>query len=255
MQVSNKFHKAILAQINGLICYNYYMQQAQILLKSAEDAREKEDFLAALKFTDEALIAFSETDDVLGFAETLASRFLTLRHLFEKTGDTNYMVLAKQDILASVEIARKSGDTKALAIPLFNLGKAYETLQEYEKAVNVYQEAVENIQNNPPEGHGSQAELQEMTIHLSFAQHKMGDKTAAARLEAAIDVLTKENEDQYKKAVWLSGGYMDLAEILATDNPQKSKEALNKAEAIINNNPALIIRKRQLVTLKKTLVK
>src|ERR1035437_5690634 len=99
------------------------MQQSLILLKNAEDSREKEDFLAALRYTDEALITFSEEGNALGFAETLASRFLTLRHLFEKTGDENYMILAKQDVLASVEVARKNGEQKALAIPLFNLGK------------------------------------------------------------------------------------------------------------------------------------
>jgi hypothetical protein len=36
------------------------MQQPQTLLKNAEDAREKEDFLGTLKYTDEALLAFSE---------------------------------------------------------------------------------------------------------------------------------------------------------------------------------------------------
>lgn len=231
------------------------MQRSQILLKNAEDSREKEDFLAALKYTDEALSMSSEEKNPVAFTEALASRFLTLRHLFEKTGDENYMILAKQVVLASVEIARKSQDQKALAIPLFNLGKAYETLQEYEKAVEAYQEAITNMQNNPPEGHESKAELQEMIIHLSFAQYKNGDKTAAERLEEALKVLDAETEDKYKKDVWLSGGYMDLVEILANDNPATSHEALNRAEAIINANPELVIRKRQLETLKKTLVK
>jgi tetratricopeptide (TPR) repeat protein len=231
------------------------MQQSQIILKNAEASREKEDFLAALKYTDEALVAFSEEGNGLEFAEILASRFLTLRHLFEKTGNRNYMIIAKQDVLASVEIAKKCGDQKALAIPLFNLGKAYETLEEYKKAVDIYQEAIINMQNNPAEGHKSKAELQEMILHLSFAQYKSGDKTATDRLEEALKTLEAETEDKYKKDVWLSGGYMDLAEILASSSPAKSQEVLNKAEGIINANPELTIRKRQLEALKKTLAK
>ncbi len=227
------------------------MQQSQVLHKKAEEAREKEDFLAALKYTDEALLVFSEEGNVLGFSEILASRFLTLRHLFEKTGDQNFMVLAKQDILASVEIARKNADKKALAIPLFNLGKAYETLGEYEKAVEAYKEALDNIKTNPPKGHTGGAELQEMIIHLSFAQYKTGDKSALERLEDSIETLSKEEEDKYKKDVWISGGYMDLAEILKDDNPIKAKEALDKARKIIDSNNELIIRKRQYEELVK----
>ena len=207
------------------------MQQPQPrnLLKNAEDAKEKEDFLGALKYTDEALLAFSEEKNTSGFSEVLASRFLTLRHLFEQTGDQNYMILAKQDILAAVEISRKNGNKKALPIPLFNLGKAYETLREYQKAVDVYKEAIDNMKVNPPEGHTEQAELAEMIIHLSFAEYNTGDKSALERLEKATEALSNEEEDKYKKNVWRSGGYMDLAEVLKDDNPIKAKEALEKA--------------------------
>lgn len=225
------------------------MQQSQILLKNAEDAREKEDFLGALKYTDEALLLLGEERNALDFSEILASRFLALRHLFEKTGDQNYMTLAKYTVLASVEIARESGRKEALAIPLFNLGKAYETLEEYEKAVNAYKEAIDNIKTNPPEGHKGQAELQEMIIHLSFAEYKIGDKSALERLEIAIETLSKEEEDKYKKDVWLSGGFMDLAELLKDENSTKAKEALDKAREIIDANPDLTLRKKQLEKL------
>lgn len=228
------------------------MNQAQDLLKKAEDAREKEDFQGALKYTDEALLAFSKEGNEAGFVEILASRFLTLRHLFEQTNDENFMILAKQDILASVEIARKSKDKKTLALPLFNLGKAYETLGEYEKAVETFEEALESMKKNAPDGHGGKAEIYEMIIHLSFTEYKAGDKSAFERLESAVEALYSATEDKYKKDVWLSGGYMDLAEVLRDFNPTKAQEALNEARQIINSNPDLTLRKKQFEKLEAT---
>ena len=144
----------------------------------AEQARESGDFTRALELTDRAMVIYQQDNDPLGFAEVQASRFLTLRHLFEKTNDKNYLILAKHASLASVEIAQASGDKQALAVPFFNLAKAQETLGELQEATATYKQAVENIINNPPEPHNRAAIVADFKVHMETCTYKPGDKSA-----------------------------------------------------------------------------
>ncbi len=227
--------------------------EARTIHARAEEAREKEHFLDALKLTDEATIAYQKEGDMLGLSEVQSSRVLTLRHLAEQTGDGNYLVLAKYAALSSVEIAEKSGDKKALAIPYLNLGKVHESLGEIEQAVEAYKKAVENMKVNPPGQHNRSSVLQEMIIHLSVAEYKAGDKPALQRAEEALSALIASDEpNKYNKDVWVSGGYMGIAEILKDDSPEKAKQSLQKAKEIIDANPELTLRKKQFDKLSAT---
>lgn len=219
--------------------------QGRALHSKAEQAREQGDFIQALELSDQAMIKYQEENDILGFAEIQASRFLTLRHLYEKTADQNYLILAKHSALSAVEMAKKSGNKKALAIPLFNLAKAQETLEELSEAVNSYKEAVENMTNNPPEEHSRPAVLLDMKIHLDTVEYKNGDKTAESRAENDLAELEKTEEMDYNKHVWVSGGHMRIADMLRKDNFEKAKEHLQKAKEIIDADPDLTLRKAQ----------
>src|SRR5687767_12999022 len=99
---------------------------AKELHSQAEQSREKGEFVEALKFTDEATVAYQQEGNASGFAEMQASRFLTLRHLYEKTGDRKFLILAKHAAEAGVEIAEEAEDARALALPYSNLAKALE---------------------------------------------------------------------------------------------------------------------------------
>lgn len=213
------------------------------LQKRATDEREKGNFAEVLRLTDEAMLAFQKEGNVVGITDILSSRFLALRHLFEQTGDKNFMILAKHTVMSALEIARKSEDKKALATPLFNMGKAHETLEEYEKAVEAYKDAIAHFTQNPRVDHPG--EIYEMLIHLSFAEYKTGDKSALSRLEKAIEDLASTDEEKYEKDVWMSGGYMEIAEMLKDDDPNKAALALDKAKEIIDANPDLTLRKKQ----------
>ena len=219
--------------------------KGRILHSKAEQAREKGNFQEALELTDQALIKYQEESSVLGFAEIQASRFLTLRHLFEKTNDQNYLILAKHSALSAVEIAQKNGNKEALVLPLFNLAKAQETLGELSKAVNSYKEAVGNMINNPPKEHNKPAVLADMKVHLDTTEYKNGDKTALERAEKDLAELEQAEEMDYNKHVWTSGGHMRIAEMLKTDNPGKAQEHLQKAKEIIDADPNLTLRKTQ----------
>lgn len=219
----------------------------------AEQARENGLFLDALKHTDEAMIAYQARGDRLGFAEVLSSRFLTLRHLYEQTGERPFLITAKHTVMASVDIAKESGDNKALAVPLFNLAKAQETLGELSDATATYREAVVNLTNNPSEHHSNPAVLADFKVHLTTCEYKTGDKTALPKAESALRELEgASGVDDYTKDVWVSGGYMRIADMLRVDDPEKGRTVLRKAKDIIDANPKLVLREKQWKKLATT---
>jgi|ERR1700722_1381618 len=219
----------------------------------AETSREQGNSLEALKYTDEALLAYQTAGNKLGMAEVLSSRSITFRHLWQKTEDKSYLTIAKANQTSAIAIARESGDARALAIPLFQLANVQEALGEFPEAVATYQEALTNIINNPPETHNRPAVIADFKIHLATCEYKAGDKSVLSRAEAALAELEEAEEpDVYAKDVWISGGYMRLAEIVKTDDTEKAKTYLEKAKNIIDANPKLTIRKQQFDKLAKS---
>lgn len=219
----------------------------------AEQARESGDFGKALELTDQAMLAYQKAGDKLGFAEVQSSRFLTLRHLYEQTGDTAYLILAKHSAMASVELAEASGNNEALAIPLFNLAKAQETLGQLDEAVGAYRRAVANITNHPPTVHNRPAVVADFKVHLATCEYKAGDKSALQLAEDALAQLESVDEiSKYNQAVWVSGGHMRIAEMLREDHPAKAKDHLQQAKTIIDASPELKLRLGQWEKLAQT---
>ncbi len=211
----------------------------------AAQAREKGEFEESLDVNDRALIAYDADGDILGFAEGLSCRAITLRVWANLTDSKRILTLAKHEMMASVEIARQSGQKAALAVPLFTLAQVLEDLGELPRAVESFKEAVENIQNNPPVLHNRPAVLANMQINLATCEYKAGDKSALARAEDALRQLRASEEQKYNKDVWLSGGFMRIAEMLLVDDLNKAKEYLKKANEIILGNAELTVRNLQ----------
>jgi tetratricopeptide (TPR) repeat protein len=214
----------------------------------ANQIREKGDAHRALLLADDALVACQEEKDVPGFAEALATRLLAFRHLYQKTGDRNYLIAAKGEVQAAVEIAEAHGDKKALAIPYFNLAKAYEDLGDYPRSIAAYRKAVQFIMEYPPPSDDRPGVKADFKIHLATTELIAGDKTALGRAEAAIAQLKRSDEGRYHRYnydVWLSGGYMSLALALSRSDLRKAKEYLQMAKSVIESNPQLVLRKRQ----------
>lgn len=218
----------------------------------ALEAREKkQDTIGSLSLNDQALLAYDEENDTLGFAEAIANRSITLRNYAQQHDSKRILTLAKYEMIGSVAIAKESGNSQALALPLYNLAEIYEDLGELSEAVTTYKEAVGIMENSPPEMHNRPSVLADMRIHLATCEYKAGDKSALERAEAGLRDLKASNEpDKYAKDVWISGGYMRIAFVLKRDNPEKAKEALVKARAIIETNPELKLRKEQLEKLE-----
>ncbi len=212
----------------------------------AAQAREAGQFSESLDFNDRALFAYDLDNDSLGFAEGIACRSITLRVYANQHDSKRILALAKHEMMASVEIARVSGNAQALAMPLYNLAQVHEDLGELTDAVATYREAVDNMVNNPPDNHNRPSVLANMKLHLATCELGAGDKSAFERATQALHELeTSEEPNKYNKDVWGSGGYMRLAKALREIDVPKAKEFLQKAKEIIDNNSKLVLRKQQ----------
>ncbi|MDO8619326.1 MAG: hypothetical protein Q7R49_05285 [Candidatus Daviesbacteria bacterium] len=225
---------------------------ARQIHKRAEETRENSDFTEALKLTDEATVAYQSEGDSLGLSEVQSSRTITLRHLYENTQDKNYLVIAKYTAQAAVEIAKVSGLKGSLAIPYFNLAKIQEELDETEQAVISYQNALDNIVNNPQNEHNRPGVIADFKIHLYTCAYKTGDKSAREKAEQALTDLMASDEKKYNKDVWVSGAHMKIAAMLQVDDISAAQEHLQKARKVIEGNPDLKLRQKQWEKLSQT---
>lgn len=213
----------------------------------AERARELGWFLEALMFADQAIYQYQEENDYFGMSDALCSKLLTFRHLFEKTEDKNYLILAKYAGEAAVEINRS-------LISLTRLGQAYKSLENWELASQKFEEAIRENEKNPPKHHNRPAVLLDLKNQLYVCQYKNGNETALEMMLQNISELEQTNELTYNKDVWLSGAHMEIAEMTYNKNKKLSKNHFDKAQKIIENNKELILRKKQLEKLSEKLV-
>jgi tetratricopeptide (TPR) repeat protein len=223
------------------------MSKGQELLSKTNSQRESEEYLESLVSSDKAIIAFQVEGSQGKLAETLSARSITFIHLYDQTKDQAYLILAKATASSAVEVAKLDKSQDQLAISLLGLGRIHAKLKEHQSAAKYYQEALDNLSNDRP------SMLADVKIHLAASQYKTGDKSALERLINALADLEKADEDSYVKNVWVSGAYMKLAGILATDNPEESQKHLAKAKGIISSDPRLTIRLKQWTELSQAL--
>lgn len=215
-----------------------------------EKAREAGNFLEALKLSDEATLLYQKEGDIVGLSEIQAARFEIFKQLYLETDDRNYLVLGKMAAKSGVDIARKSENQKALSIPLFAYGKALHLKGKHDKAIEAFREAIDTL----PSSHQNRPSvLADMKIHLAICEYINGDVSAIDRAQVAISELQNTEEQKYEKDVWISGGYLKLAEAISQKDNVKSKDFLEKARSIIDTNPDLILRKKQLDRLTSKL--
>lgn len=227
-------------------------QKGRQLHQQAEVARESGKFLDALKYTDEAILAYQKDKDYLGLAEIQSSRQSIFKHLHRATGNKYFLILEKHSAEAAVEIAERSKIKEALAIPYHNLGKYYQEAKDYKNAAENFKLAVKYFTMYSPKRHNRPAVIADMKGHLFAVEYLNGDKSALVRALSALDDLKKSKEDSYNKNVWTSGAHLRIAKMLQGDNPKIAKFHLKEAEKIIKSDIRLILRKNQLKKLQKS---
>lgn len=228
-------------------------QRGRGLHTQAEHSREHEqDFLKSLKLAEEAIIAYQEDKDYRGFSEILQTRSSAYKHLYQKTKDKIYLILAKHDALAGIEIAESLEDKSGLAMVYRGLGKILEQLEDWKQMAVNFEKAIEAFKKDPPVENNRPAVLSDMKAHLAKAKYMSGDKSAIDLMNEAIEELTNSSEWKYNRDVWLSGAHMRAAEMLREDNLELAKKHLSEAKKIIDENSELVLRKAQYESLETT---
>jgi tetratricopeptide (TPR) repeat protein len=224
------------------------MNGHQIHVK-AEVARENDELVKALTLVEEALVAYQKEEDYEGFSQALQSRVLTCKHLFLLTKDNVFAILAKKDAEASLEITLEHKIVNRIGSCYFRLGEVAMLFKNYKLASDYYQKALDNYS-------GTKAEKGDYRYHLGEALYRKGQREEGKKvlLEGLREIKDNAGEvDPFLTHVWESGCLMRLAQFLKGSD--ESKKYLGEAEKIINNDPKLVIRKRQLEELKKSLEK
>lgn len=210
--------------------------------KQAEELREQERFLDALKLYEEVIVEYQKEKNYFGLSDCLLGKALTYKHLFLITNDKTFAILSKKDSESSFEIAENFGVTEILYRSYLSLAESEKLLDNPIKALEYCQKAFDLY---PKED----SEKGRYQYHLGEMQYKTGDKKNGLKnLITGIETIRKfkDQTDSFLINVWETGCLMKLAELLKTDSPADSQKYLNEAEKIIISDPRLLIRKRQL---------
>ena len=222
---------------------------AKQLHYQAEELREKDQLVEALKLYEEAIVNYQKEKDCNGLTECLGGRCLTYKHLFLLNDDYVFFNLAKHSAISSLEIAKNYNLEQKIYRCLFRLGEMEMLVNNYSEAINYYQKSLELY---PQE----EAEKGDFQYHLGEAQYKSGDKINGKRnlLDGLALIEKYENStDSFVFHVWQSGAYKTLAKLLWHDSSDEAKKYLEIGSSIAQKDDRLIIRRRQFEELKRSL--
>jgi hypothetical protein len=213
------------------------------LHQKAEKLRESDKLLDALKLYEEVIYKYQQEKNYFGIVEALGGRCLTYKHLFLLTKDFLFQNLAYSSALSSLEIAKHFKITAKYHRCYFRLGEMEMLREEFLKAEKFYLKA---FLKYPKE----EAEKGDFQYHLGEAQYRAGKKEVGLNnLLSGLTLIEKyeSSTDSFVYNVWHSGCLMRLAELT------KNKKYLISAQKIIESDPRLIIRKRQIAELRKNI--
>jgi tetratricopeptide (TPR) repeat protein len=209
------------------------------LHQKAEKLRESDKLLEALKVYEEVIYKYQQENNYFGLVEALGGRCLTYKHLFLLTKDFSFFNLAYTSALSSLEIAKHFKVIAKYHRCYFRLGEMEMLRDDFLKSEKFYLKALKKYPK-------VEAEKGDFQYHLGEAQYRAGKKEAGlTNLLEGLELIEKyeSSTDSFVYNVWHSGCLMRLAELT------KNKKYLEDAQKIIDSDPRLIIRKRQLAAL------
>jgi tetratricopeptide (TPR) repeat protein len=209
------------------------------LHQKAEKLRESDKLLEALKLYEEVIYKYQQEKNYSGLVEALGGRCLTYKHLFLLTDDFSFRNLAYHSALSSLEIAKHLKISAKVHRCYFRLGEMEMLSNNFLKAEEFYLKAFAIYPRQ-------EAEKGDFQYHLGEAQYRAGKKDEGLNnLLDGLKLIEKyeSSTDSFVYHVWCSGCLMRLGELT------KDKKYLEKAQKIIDSDPRLIIRKRQIAAL------
>lgn len=228
--------------------------------EAAEQAREAKKYPEALALYDQALIKYVAGEDIVGISELHAARSIVYRHLADQAETEMARRLWLAEVEAAVDqavqvakLAAEKGQPTGMALALFNQAKFYEMTENFAQAVPLFTQALEWLEKSPPPSHDRPVVVWDFKLKLALAHLEGGDPTALSAVLAALDGLAQDREvdADYSTKVWRSGGYLHLAKYFSATDKVQAQNYLAEAEKIANSDERLVIRREEILKLKK----
>jgi tetratricopeptide (TPR) repeat protein len=216
------------------------------MLLQGQQLREQGRTVEALDKLHQALIAFAQEQNYGRFAHTLLDRAICWQHLYHVHGFEGFLNLFIKDAEAMLELVQTHGIAEELAGACYMQAKALLMVKNYPAAVVWYKQALEKVKQKSQYG--------DWMSNLGKALYLSGDKEQGVKVMLAGIKTIQEHAhevDDYTANVWLSGGYLRLAEALKTDDPSESEHYLVEAERIISAHLKNTMREQQLELFRK----
>lgn len=213
----------------------------------AIDLREDGKTLEALNLFNIALVKYQSQKDILGVIRSIGGRLICWQHLFNRTKDRIFAILAKAEASAMWEIIEFHKLYSQEFQAHFFLGKSYVLLNDYRMAEKEYLKAVELYPLDD-------SRKGDWMAHLGYAVYMNGNEEKGKNtILDGIKQIQKYQEkvEPFQLDIWLTGAYLRLSELLREDNEKEGRYYLDKAEQIIQKDHKLVIRKAQAEKLEK----
>jgi tetratricopeptide (TPR) repeat protein len=220
------------------------------LLLEGQRLREAGETLEAIGSITRAIVEFSDEHNRARLAHALLDRAICYQHLCQSHGnDPAFAVLCKKDAEAMLEIAEAEKIEDELDQAYFINAKAALLFGDHTKAVELFRLAIEKISRVRA------AQMGDWRTNLGKAMYLSGEKEQGIQeiLDGVEQVQEFSDEvDAYTFNVWVSGGYLRLAELLRLDDPEQSARYLAEAKRIIDSDESQVVRRIQVENFEKT---
>ena len=214
------------------------------LLLEGQQLREQGRTLEAIDSLNRAINEFAIQHDHARFAHAILDRAICYQHLYQFTGnDFGYAVLYRKDAEAMLTIVEAENIEVERDQAYFMNAKASSIFADYPSAIGFFTRAIESM----PEARAAQKGDWRTNLGKALYLNGEKDRGVAEILEGIEQVKQHAQDvDAYTSNVWISGGYLRLAELLREDSPQKSEGYLEEAKKIVENDPQQVVRKKQI---------